>query len=179
MAEKWTVADIVSRTIEATECWEARIVRPDGTVGVHIMPVAALEWRAAEYGIDPTDVDALLDIILHEPHMQTIDDPQHGPRYADGTPDLWTADNTTAARDAHVARIKTCNVRIDVRGVKALDPVRAGHRPDSDRIRKMREQVDTSRWLKKHGALPAPPLPDIPDPVGGSLPTRSVPARRP
>ncbi|MDX3575991.1 hypothetical protein [Streptomyces sp. FL07-04A] len=179
MSEKWTISNIIALQVGTEPCWQVSLTRPDGTVGNHLMPTSTLEWRAAEYGVDPTDVDALLDIILHEPHMQTIDDPQHGPRYADDAPDLWTADNTTAAREAHVARIKTCNVRIDVRGVKALDPVRAGHRPDSDRIRKMREQVDTSRWLKKHGGLPVPPLPDIPDPAGGSLPTRSVPARRP
>lgn len=179
MPEKWTISDIVAFQSGGQPCWLVSLTRPDGNIANHLMPTVTLEWRAAEYGVDPTDVDTLLDIILHEPHMPTVDDPQHGPHYADDGPDLWTADNTATAREAHVARIKACNVRIDVRGVKALDTIRAGHRPDNDRIRKMREQVDTSRWLKKHGDLPVPPLPDTNDPVGGSLPTRSVPARRP
>jgi hypothetical protein len=125
------------------------------------MPTVTLEWRSAEYGIDPADVDTLLDVILHEPHIPLTDDGS-GPRYADNGPDLWTAESTTAAREAHLARIKTCPVRIDVKGVKALDPVRNGHRPDADRIRKMREQVDTSRWIKKHGDLPKQPIPQTP-----------------
>lgn len=158
MPEKWTVGDIMPRTIGATECWEARIVRPDGTVGVHIMPVVALEWRAAEYGIDPTDVDTLLEVLLHEPHMPTEDSPQQGARAVDTGPDLWTAANTDAARAAHLARVKACPVQIDVRGAKAVARVRAAHRPDSARIRAMREAVDTSRWLKQYGDLPAKPL---------------------
>ncbi|MER5715709.1 hypothetical protein [Streptomyces sp. NPDC002132] len=121
------------------------------------MPTTILEQYAAAYGIDPTDVDTLLEIVLHEPHMPMVDDPQHGPRYADRGPDLWSADNTDDARAAHLARVKATPVRIDVRGAKALAGVRAGHRPDADRIREIREQVDTHRWMKKYGDLPVTP----------------------
>lgn len=155
MPEKWTVGGIVSRTIGVTECWEVQLVRPDGTVGNHIMPISILEWRAAEYGIDPTDVDTLMEVILHEPHMAPADDTQHSVAAAEDGPDLWAADNTDTARAAHLARVKSCPVQIGVRGSKALAPIRARHRPDPDRIRAMREAVDTNRWMKKYGDLPA------------------------
>ncbi|MEH0586238.1 hypothetical protein QA942_19960 [Streptomyces sp. B21-106] len=165
MPEKWTISNIVAVQVGAAPCWQVSLTRPDGSVGNHVMPTSALEWRAAEYGIDPTDVDTLLDILLHEPHMPTTDDPQHGPRYADDGPDLWTADTTTAAREAHAARIKTCPVQINVRAAKPVDVIRAGHRPDPARLRGMREVVDTNRWIKKHGDLPVPPKPTVEDPV--------------
>jgi hypothetical protein len=164
MAEKWTIQESQARTVGETPCWEVALLKPDGTLHRHRLPTVALEWRAAEYGIDPADTDALLEIILHEPHLPMVDDEILGPRYADNGPDLWEADNTDTAREAHLARIKASPVRIDVKGVKALDPVRNGHQPDTDRIRKMREQVDTSRWIKKHGDLPKQPIPQ--DPAG-------------
>ncbi|MGW0575110.1 hypothetical protein ACWD25_03890 [Streptomyces sp. NPDC002920] len=120
------------------------------------MPKTILDWRAAEYGIDPADVDALLDIVLHEPHMADADS-QYGTRRGDAGPDLWTAESTDAAREAHLARIKECPVQIGVRGTKAVDTIRRNHRSDPDRIRTMRETVDTNRWLKKYGDLPAKP----------------------
>ena len=161
MAEKWTISESNIREVSGMACWEVAMVKPDGATHIHLMPAATLEWRAAEYGIDPTDVDTLLDIILHEPHLPMVDDGQ-GPRYTDNGPDLWQADNTDTAREAHLARIKTCPVRIDVQGARGLGAIRAGHRPDPDRLRAMREAVDTNRWIKKHGGLPRPPLPQTP-----------------
>lgn len=162
MPEKWTIGETVARQIGESACWQVALIRPDGNTVNHVMPTTILEWRAAEYGIDPADVDALVDVILHEPHIPMIDDGTRGPRYADDGPDLWTAENTTTAREAHLARIQTCPVRIDVKGVKALDPIRTGHQPDPDRIRAMREAVDTNRWIKKHGDLPKQPIPQNP-----------------
>lgn len=162
MPQKWTVSETGITEISGRPCWQITLLRPDGAKHLHLMPGATLEWRAAEYGVDPKDVDTLLEIVLHEPHMQTVDNPQHGPRYADSGPDLWTADSTDAARTAHLARVQACSVRIDVTGVQALDTIRTGHTPDPDRIRAMRETVDTNRWLKKHGGFPQPPLPQTP-----------------
>lgn len=144
MPKKMTVESAQPDIIGETEVWRVLIRNAAGSDGVtHIFPKHTLDWRAAEYGIDPADVDTLLDVILHEPHMPE----------ADG-PDLWTADNTGHARVAHLARVEGCPVRIDVRAAKALAPVRTGHRPDAEQIRRMREQVDTTRWLKKYGDLP-------------------------
>lgn len=160
MPEKWTISEAVTRQIGETSCWQVTLVRPDGRTGVHIMPTSTLDWRAAEYGINPADVDTLLTVILHEPHMPTTDDGTG--RYTDAGPDLWSAENSTAARTAHLARVQDCPIRIDVIGVEALDTIRSGHTPDLARIRAMREAVDTTRWLKKYGGLPAQPLPQTP-----------------
>ncbi|WP_069769799.1 hypothetical protein [Streptomyces sp. LUP30] len=162
MPDKWTISETTALQIGDSPCWQITLTRPDGNKVNHVMPTSALDWRAAEYGIDPTDTEALMEILLHEPYMAVVDDPQHGPQYADSGPDLWAADSTATAREAHVARIKGCSVRIDVKNNKGLDPVRNGHRPDMTRIRKMREQVDTNRWIKKHGGLPEQPLPQTP-----------------
>lgn len=177
MPEEWTIQQSGAEQVSGTPCWTVTLLRPDGNCHAYLMPTTILEWRAAEYGVDPADVDALMELILHEPHIPMIDDGS-GPRYADGGPDLLSAESTSAARDAHAARVKACPVRINVRNAKALDAVRTGHKPDAARIRAMREHVDTTRWVKRHGDLPVPPVPDAPDPAGGVLPTRSVPARR-
>lgn len=152
MPKKMNVESAQSDIIGETEVWRIIIRNAAGNDGVtHLFPKNTLDWRAAEYGIDPTDVDTLLDVILHEPHIPA----------ADG-PDLWTADNTGHARAVHLARVEACPVRIDVKAAKALAPVRTGHRPDVEQIRRMREQVDTNRWLKRYGDLPKQPLPQTP-----------------
>lgn len=158
MADKWTIDECTVVSVQGSPCWQITMLKPDGTRRAHIMPDATLEWRAAEYGIDPADVDALLEVVLHEPFMTMVDDVEHGPRYADGGPDLWTADNTTTAREAHLARVKACPVQIKVAGVKAVDIIRANHQSDPARLSRMREAVDTNRWTKKYGDLPAKPI---------------------
>ncbi|WP_326779732.1 hypothetical protein OG481_02220 [Streptomyces longwoodensis] len=161
MPETWTIREVTTRTVGSTPCWQVMLERPDGRLHAHLMPTMALDARAAEYGIDPSDVDALLEVILHEPHMPTVDEGS-GPRYADGAPDLWDAESTDAARRAHQARVQAAGVRVDVRGAKGLDVIRKGHRPDLATIRAVREAVDTGRWVKRYGDLPAGPRPKAP-----------------
>jgi hypothetical protein len=36
----------------------------------YVFPKDTMEWRVAEYGIDPKDTETLLDILLFEPHLQ-------------------------------------------------------------------------------------------------------------
>lgn len=69
----------------------------DGTTenGVFIMPEDTLEWRAAEYGIDPGDVDTLMDVVLAEPFLASH------PREI---PVLFTAATVDEARVAHLQR---------------------------------------------------------------------------
>jgi hypothetical protein len=163
MPEEWKIQQSRAEQVSDTPCWVVTLLKADGNTHDVLMPTVALEWRAAEYGIDPADVDTLLDVILHEPHIPMVDDGS-GLRYADNGPDLLSADSTDDARAAHLARIKASPVRINVQGAKALDTIRNGHRPDAARIRAMREAVDTNRWVKKHGGLPLPPLPQTPLP---------------
>jgi hypothetical protein len=134
------------------------MLRPDGMLHVHTMPQDILEWRAAEYGIDPADTDTLLEIVLHEPHMRVTEETDDTPaRYADDGPSLKEAVSTAAARTAHLARVKACPVQIEVRGQAVLAQVRTSHEPDLARVRAMRESVDTRRWVALYGALPVQP----------------------
>jgi hypothetical protein len=59
---------------------------------LHIFPLDALEWRAAEYDIPHTEVDLLLDFVLHEPYL--TDEPV-----------VHTAASPAAARVVHRERI--------------------------------------------------------------------------
>lgn len=137
-----------------TDCWEVHIQRDDGAKGIHMMPKSTLDFRAAEYGIDPTDVDTLMSIILHEPYM-----PVEEPTAQNPTPmaPLMQVDSTTAAREAHLARVKNCSAQFEVKGSKGLDAIRKAHKPDTDRIKAHRERVDTHRWTVKYGDLPVQP----------------------
>jgi hypothetical protein len=158
MPETWTVKEVTTKQIGNTPCWRFRLQRADGKHHMHTEPQASLDYRAAEYGIDPTDVDTLLEVLLHEPHLAMTEETETQPsRYAGTGPTLWEAENTDTARVAHLARVKNCPVRIDVKGTAALDPIRRGHRPDRDRIRAMREAVDTHRWINQYGGFPVQP----------------------
>jgi hypothetical protein len=47
---------------------------PPGTPAVHYyeFPDSTFEWRIAEYGFDPTDVDSIMDVILSEPFLGNV-----------------------------------------------------------------------------------------------------------
>jgi hypothetical protein len=84
---------------------------------LHSFPLDALEWRAAEYGIDHTDTDQLLDIVLHEPYItdETV---------------VHTAASADAARVVHLERIAAVKaagnevVRAAGRHADPLQPVK-------------------------------------------------------
>lgn len=111
----------------------------DGTgVPTHAsgFPHCALGWRVAEYGIDPTDVDTLLDVVLHEPHMRVS--------HTDPT-FLYNCDQDTA-RAAHLARVtdvKKTVSHLDPHGL--LDRIRRAHDPNDPVIDRYREQVRRNR----------------------------------
>lgn len=77
----------------------------------HRFPHEALHWRAAEYGIDPADSATLLDIVLHEPHIDTRHE----------NPDFVYNTDEESARLAHLAKIVTAKQE----SVQITDP--AGH----------------------------------------------------
>jgi len=90
--------------------------KPDGTHHRHITPPEALAWRAAEYDIDPADVDTLIDIIVHEVFIPDPTKPwnrktdaavKKGMLRKGGAP-VTLANSTSAveAREAHMARIE-------------------------------------------------------------------------
>ncbi|MFE9391715.1 hypothetical protein [Streptomyces sp. NPDC006784] len=75
IAEDWTITE--SGTKETTHGTEVYLVKEDslGERQYHSFPMETLEWRAAEYGIDPTDFDTLIDVIAHEPYLDDPSDP--------------------------------------------------------------------------------------------------------
>lgn len=77
----------------------------DGTTVplIHLMPLDTLEWRAAEYGIDPADTATLLDIVLAEPYLSEED-------WAAGHR-LHDAPDIDIARAAHLARCARVKLR--------------------------------------------------------------------
>lgn len=85
--------------------------KPDGTLHQHVAPHWIFAQRAAEYGIDPTDMDTLLDVVLHEPFAD--DD---GP----GLHDDVTVDDARAAHLARVRRCKNTRVTVDCPGKTSL-----------------------------------------------------------
>ena len=62
----------------------------------HCFPKDVFEWRAAEYDIDPADMDTLLDVVLSEPFIDP-GDVKPGER-------LHDAPTIEEARRAHLAR---------------------------------------------------------------------------
>lgn len=75
------------------------VIDDDGTskmVAQHI-PADTFEWRAVEYGIDPTDMDTLIEIVIHEPYINmTADDPLM----------IHNTDDQQAARNHHLNKIR-------------------------------------------------------------------------
>lgn len=91
VGERWHVA----ATITADDGKSAR--------QLHVFPTDTMEWRAAEYGIDPADTATLLDIVLAEPHL-TPEDWATGSR-------LHDASGIQTARQHHIARCAAAKLR--------------------------------------------------------------------
>ena len=49
----------------AEPLWGIWALNSGGGTGVIVMPHSTLEWRSAEWGIDPDDLTTLMDVILH------------------------------------------------------------------------------------------------------------------
>ena len=98
-------------SIREVEDWDDKwqvvydVTLDDGTTtqSGHCFPKDTLEWRAAEYGIDPGDTAMLLDLVLTEPHLGATD--WAGTQLRDA-PDI-----PTARRD-HVARCAAAKLRL-------------------------------------------------------------------
>lgn len=77
---------------------EQEITLDDGktTRGRHVFPDDTLEWRAAEYGIDPADTETLLDMVLWEPHLP---EPDRSELLLNDAPDI------DSAREYHLKRV--------------------------------------------------------------------------
>lgn len=176
----------------AEPMWGISRVRPDGVAHIHIIPHSTWEWRCAEYGIDPDDLDTLLDVVLHEPWVPSPDDPlvhaQPGAanvlKDTQDLPTCWTPGVSDADRlAAHLARIeavKQHRVRmvpenrtfrqdvVDFVGLNVvvpedpLAPVKATTRLDPARVEARRLAV---AWHRDHRRQMAAPTFDAKPPA--------------
>ena len=181
-----TVESATADLVGDTDCW--RVIVKDGTgAGYnHVFPVSTLAWRAAEYGIDTTDTETLLDVILHEPHLPDLDDPDeaakdpaaragmtvpspisHGRvRKGDLVPvRLHNALTIDDARAAHLMRINAIKttVRIDLPTGKP-SPLKPIHDAGVDpaKVADFAKRVDETRRRIRGERIPKNPQPTVP-----------------
>jgi hypothetical protein len=100
------VEHLAARYNAATDKFEVanRVTDDDGNtiMALHIFPPETLEWRSAEYGIDPEDTDTLLDIVLSEP-------------YDNDEPPLWNVETRDEARAALADRLQARKQKMAVK----------------------------------------------------------------
>lgn len=148
--DKWNVIYIIEHVPEPgdkdQQIWAEQ--------GCHWMPKDIFEWRAAEYGIDPTDMDTLIDIVLSEPFLEDSD-------YAEGE-SLFDADDITTARLAHKSRCARGKLRgrITTRGKIAqkgglLHKMRTESLMDDEVLQVKREHVAQQREIAKEERMKA------------------------
>ncbi|MET8826107.1 hypothetical protein ABZX40_13625 [Streptomyces sp. NPDC004610] len=151
------------RTVESVEehrhggadCWHVVTRAADGHGVTHLFPKETLEWRAAEFGIDPDDVDTLLDLVLHEAF---IDDAADGPPVA-----VMAARSTAEARQAQADRIDAVvkaareTIIFDRAKTSPLDVIRQRPGTSVAGFRAKREMADVGRWRRLYGGLPVEP----------------------
>lgn len=93
------------------------------------MPLDMLEWRAAEYNIDPSDMNTLIDIAVCETYV-----PQ---AFYESPEGLFNAPDITTAREAYLKQI--AKVKLDYRvSTRAkgspLELIKSTHTHDSARM---------------------------------------------
>lgn len=118
--------------------WEVVTNKSDGTQCVFALPPFTWAARAAEYGIDPNDIDALLDICLHE-GFEGIDHTH---------PDFVYNNTEEHARTALMSRIADTKQRhlvTDPNNLLQAVKEYHGHTPHADFHQKHKERVRTIR----------------------------------
>lgn len=155
------VKEIRLNAVEREGDWiHADLTRPDGLRHRLSFPADTLEWRAAEYGIDPTDLDTLLDMVLSEPFLDP--DPEDAALSLFGAPDI------SRARVHHLKKVAQVRVESDpkawedakahaVMHHEALDlkreHVRRGRKAHKDRVDRVDATRDADRIAQLRAAL--------------------------
>jgi len=146
--------------------WAIHFVDHLGVGGGYRVHKEIFEWRAAEYGL--TDVDEIIDMVLHEFHVPDEpdrDDAAARVGYVTSTSrnakpiTLFNATSTPDALAAHRLRIAeakrvTAVFQPPAKGKDPLDQIRANHGITKAGVRAKREMVDTHRWQLVYGGLP-------------------------
>lgn len=155
-----TVTDLQRHTLPGGDVWILATRLPGGDLFHHVFPVDTLEWRAAEYGIDPDDVDQLLAIVLAEPWMADGHDHNH-------EHSLHNAPTIDQAREHHLGRVRQVH---DQRRWNVPPGVRRRIRDESprdhDTIRLKARLVNHQRAQhRQRGNVAASADTDRPDPL--------------
>lgn len=137
MPETWVITAVYEHEGPRGIRYEVSVRRPDGVLIFRCFDMDVLEFRAAEYGVDPdTEFDLLLDMVLYELHIPDPTEPKNfeedvawkagmkscstrawGRRVAvgDEVPTwLGNAETVQAAREAHLLRIEEVKKRMVV-----------------------------------------------------------------
>jgi hypothetical protein len=120
-----SVEDVSSHVGADQPIWLVGVDRGDPLLHAIHFPHEILVQRVADYGVDPTDVDTLLDIALYEQYMVL------SPNNSDF---VYHVDEKTA-RDGHLGRVsdlKKQYVYHDPNNL--LDQIKAKHDPKDPRI---------------------------------------------
>lgn len=145
--------------------WLVHRVDQDGAGAGHVFPQETVDWRAAEYGL--TDIDEILDVILHEPWLDETpgrdDAALRAGLVTSRRPDAQpiTLFNAASTSDAHAAhRLRIDDVKqtraLVVAPAKGLNPLDVIRRQGVDKasVRAKQELVDLHRWQLVYGDLP-------------------------
>lgn len=142
----------------------ADITAPDGSRHMHVFPVDTLEWRAAEYELDPSDLDTLLEIVLAEPFLDPDPD--------DPTLSLFDADTIKQARGHHLKKVRTVTVDRDP---DAWERGKSGAVMSFEAIGLKWEHVQRGRTARKEQKKQPPHrIPDRIEALRAALDTRKV-----
>lgn len=146
--------------------WLVHHIGEDGHGHGYVFPAETVDWRAAEYGL--TDIDEILDVIIHEPFLdETLTRDDAALRAGLVTSTLRTAEpitlfnaaSTTDACAAHrlrIADVKQTRALIQPgKGPNPLDVIRA-RGIDTSGVRAKREVVDVRRWQLLYRDMPVP-----------------------
>ncbi len=149
---KYTIRDVEDWGDKWQIVYDVTLDDETTTQSGHCFPKDTLEWRAAEYGIDPADTATLLDLVLAEPHLQPAD--WSGTHLRDA-PDI-----ATARRD-HIARCAAAKlrVRLSSRGALAREggPLEGIHTESPMDLEVIALKTEEVRRMRAEHAAPRTP----------------------
>jgi hypothetical protein len=132
--QSFTIEEVHEIQSGGASYFRVHLRRDDGLLHGYAFPADTIVWRAAELGLDPEDVDTILDVVLHEPFITTAANP--------------TTETRSQARAVHLARVTDAKSRVvihqhpqNARTADPLDIIRR-HTTHPDRIREIHAIVN-------------------------------------
>lgn len=169
MAEIWEIEEVKIYETERGALYLVAVVGPGNNRQLHAFDDDVLEGRIAEYGLDPNDLDTVIDIVLHESRMLDFSDPRNSSKdpaakagkkspatrpwgrlvsVGDMVPTtVANAESTQQAREAHLLRIE--EVKNSIQFVKPKG------KPDPLKVVKDNAQIDLDRIKARQSYIQA------------------------